>query len=290
MKPNNLNSKIFLDSGDPQETQQALELLGFLDGQTTNPSLVAKNPDLTQRIKAGNKLTKDELLTAYKSIVQKIHTLIPGKSISIEVYVDATTSAEEIVTQALEMNSWIDSAHIKIPTITNGLIAAEQLLAKGLHLNFTLVFSQEQAAAVGSLAQNISKGDVFISPFEGRLHDRGKDGMDLIENMIKMYQERNSMVEILAASIRDVEHLQVLLAWGVDIVTVPFKILQEWVAMDMYIPTIEDLPRELHDATVENIPYLSYDLNQSWRNFNISHPMTDEGLKKFTQDWNNLLQ
>ena len=116
MKPSNLKTRIFLDSGDPQETREALELLGFLDGQTTNPSLIANNPQT-----AGKKFSKNEILDFYKKVVQEISGLIPAGSVSVEVYADPSTTATEMIEQGKAFNEWIPNAHIKYPLFYSGL-------------------------------------------------------------------------------------------------------------------------------------------------------------------------
>ena len=95
MRPPNLKTKIFLDSGNPVETREAIKLLGFLDGQTTNPSLIAKNPELQAKLSAGEKLSSEDVNTFYKSVIEEIHSMIPDGSISIEVYADKNTSKEK---------------------------------------------------------------------------------------------------------------------------------------------------------------------------------------------------
>src|SRR3989344_3804163 len=200
MRPNHLKSRIFLDSGDPQETREALELLGFLDGQTTNPSLIAKNSAT-----AGKKFSRSEILDFYKKVVQKISGLIPAGSVSIEVYADASTTATEMIEQGKIFNGWIPNAHIKYPTTTGGLQAAEFSVSQGLRVNLTLCFSQEQAAAVHAATKGAQKGDVFVSPFVGRLDDRGENGMDLIKHIINMYAAGDGHVEGLTASVRNLD-------------------------------------------------------------------------------------
>lgn len=96
MRPSNLKTKIFLDSGDPNETTEVLKLLGFLDGQTTNPTLIAKNPTVAQTLQAG-KITEPEAWKAYQQVAQEISTLIPAGSISEEIYADADTTAEQML-------------------------------------------------------------------------------------------------------------------------------------------------------------------------------------------------
>jgi transaldolase len=197
MKPLDLKTKIFLDSGDPKETAEVLSTLGFLDGQTTNPSLVAKNPETV-----GRKFSQTEIYDFYKGVVQDISKLIPEGSVSIEVYSDSTTKSEDMIKQAHEFNQWIFNAHIKFPTTQEGLKAAETCVKEGIRVNMTLVFSQQQAAAVYAATKGAKKGDVFLSPFVGRLDDRGENGMDLIKNILEMYNQGDGHVEVLSASVR----------------------------------------------------------------------------------------
>ncbi len=291
MKPAELKTRIFLDSGDPAETKAVLERLGFLDGQTTNPSLIAKNPET-----AGKKFGRQEILEFYKKVVQEISGLIPRGSVSIEVYADFSTSSEDMLEQGRELFTWIPNAHIKFPTTVEGLKAAATAVREGIHVNMTLCFSQDQAAAVHAATRGAKKGDVFISPFVGRLDDIGENGMDLIKNIIKMYREANSHVEVLSASLRNQDHLQQSIALGADIVTAPFKILEEWASANF--PSPGDLPvrqaggegsRE-RSAGLRPIPYQQLDLNKSWTEFNIQHSLTDKGTQKFSEDWNNLIK
>ena len=228
MKPEDSKTRIFLDSGDPNETREVIRLLGFLDGQTTNPSLVSKNPAANAKLAQGEKFTLSDLRGFYKEIVQEVSSLIPDGSVSVEVYADKNTTAEEMLEQGREMFSWIPGAHIKFPTTKAGLKAAEQAVKDGMRVNMTLCFSQEQAAAVYAATRGARRGDVFVSPFIGRLDDRGENGMNLIENIIKMYQKGDGHVEVLTASVRNLNHLLCAIHLGSDIVTSPFKILKEW--------------------------------------------------------------
>ncbi len=153
MKPVNLKSKIFLDSGDPAETKAIIKLLGFLDGQTTNPTLVAKNPYAKDRFEKGEKFTAEEIIDFYKQVVTEISKLIPQGSVSIEVYAEQDTKAEAMFEQAKKMNAWIPNAHIKYPTTAEGLKAAAQSIKEGISVNMTLCFTQDQAAAVYAATQ-----------------------------------------------------------------------------------------------------------------------------------------
>ena len=121
MRPLHLKTKIFLDGGDSNETKDIINLLGFLDGQTTNPTLISKNPEAAKRLKLGQKFSQEEILEFYKNVVMGISKLIPNGSISIEVYADKKTSAKQMLKQGREMFSWIPNAHIKYPTTKEGL-------------------------------------------------------------------------------------------------------------------------------------------------------------------------
>src|SRR3972149_3699119 len=103
MRPPDLKTKIFLDGGDPGETREVVRLLGFLDGQTTNPTLISKNPETRRRLAGGDKFTEEEILSFYKGVVREISALIPQGSISIEVYGDISTPAESMLRQGEEM-------------------------------------------------------------------------------------------------------------------------------------------------------------------------------------------
>ncbi|HEX5744243.1 MAG TPA: transaldolase family protein, partial [Candidatus Saccharimonadales bacterium] len=148
MKPADLTTKIFLDSGDPAETKAIIGLLGFLDGQTTNPTLVAKNPYAKDRFEKGEKFNADEIIDFYKQVVTEISKLIPQGSVSIEVHAEQDTTAEDMFEQAKKMNAWIPNAHIKYPTTAEGLKAAKQSVEQNINVNMTLCFTQDQAAAV----------------------------------------------------------------------------------------------------------------------------------------------
>lgn len=267
--------RIFLDSGDPAETREAIKLLGFLDGQTTNPSLIAKNPET-----AGKKFTKAEILEFYHKVVEEISGLIPEGSVSIEVYADAHTGTVEMLTQATEFYSWIPNAHIKFPITAEGLRAAEVAVQKGMRVNMTLCFSQEQAAAVYVATKGAVNGQVFISPFVGRLDDRGENGMDLIANIIRMFKQGDGHVEVLTASVRNVEHMRRAIELESDILTAPLKVLKEWK---------EEEVGQSNNSNLKTIPYKEIDLNKDWQEFNIKHELTDKGIERFANDWNSLI-
>lgn len=283
---NSLKTKLFLDSGDPQETQAVLDLTGFLDGQTTNPSLVSKNPEIVKMKEGGQKLTQQTALEFYKKTVQEISKIIPNGSVSIEVIADKNTTSSDMISQARDMYTWIPNAHVKLPTTKEGLTAAETLLKDNFRINFTLVFAQSQAAAIYKLCENTTPGQIIISPFVGRLDDIGENGMDLIKNCIHMKKEINSPVEVLSASIRTLPHLLYTFALEADIATIPFKMIKEWKDAGSQVPE----SNYTYDAgNLKPIEYKTFDFTKSWDSFDIAHPLTDKGIEKFTADWNSLI-
>ena len=287
--------KIFIDSGDPEETRKAKNLLGFLDGQTTNPSLVAKNPEIQKYLESGKKLTESELLNMYKEMIKAIEAIIPSGAISIETYADWDTSASTMLKQAEDMATWTRNAYIKFPTIPEGLKAAHEFVKNGGRVNMTLVFDQTQAAAVYSATLE-AKQPAFISPFIGRWDDRGMAGIDIVKNIIKMYkkfdkelQDKKQHVEVLAASIRSMDHFYASMALGADILTVPFSVLKEWMLEEKWIPDTNYRPKTdgLHSLVYEEIQY-----HADFSQYDIKHEkgsLLDEGVEKFVKDWKKLL-
>lgn len=274
-KLESMPTRIFLDSGDPQETREALKILGHLDGQTTNPSLIAKNPEAQ-----GKKFTQEEVYSFYKKIVWEISGLIPQGSVSIEVYADKTTPVEQMVNQAKEMNAWIPNAHIKLPIVSNGLKAAEILVKQGIRVNMTLCFTQQQAAAVYAATKGAKKGEVFVSQFIGRLDDKGINGLNLVKNCVEMFKAGNGHVEVLAASIRNLSHHLACLEMGADIITSPLTILKQWQ---------EKQPVTAAPTNLQPIKYEKIDLNKPWQEYNLKHELTDVGIEKFCADWNQMI-
>ncbi len=287
MKPANLRTKIFLDGGDPHETKQILDLLGFLDGQTTNPTLISKNPHARKRLEQGDKFTREEILNFYHFVVTELSGMMPQGSISIEVYADPATTAEEMLTQGRKMFGWIPNGQIKFPSSAEGLKAAGQAIREGLRVNMTLCFSQEQAAAVYAATLGGKRGSVYVSPFVGRLDDRGENGMDLIADIIKMYGTGDAHVEVLTASVRSLDHLLYALKLGSDIVTVPFAILKEWGEKGLPMPWSDYVyPAE----KLKPIPYKEISLTPNWQEYDIHHDLTVKGMEKFSADWNALIK
>jgi transaldolase len=285
-KPTELTTKIFLDSGDPAETKQIIDILGFLDGQTTNPTLVSKNPYAQERLKSDQKFSKTEIFDFYKQMITEISGLIPEGSISIEVYGDAETTADAMFAQGQDMFTWIPNAQVKYPIISAGLEAAERSIAAGMRVNMTLCFSQQQAAAVYAATRGANPGDVYVSPFIGRLDDIGINGMDLIANIVQMYQPSDHHAQVLSASARTMEHFMQCLAVGSDLITAPFAVLKAWGEAGTPLP---DETFRYDSGQLTPVAYEETDLSQPWHSYNIQHDLTDQGLVKFAADWNALI-
>lgn len=292
--------KIYLDSGDPEETKTAKGLLGYLDGQTTNPSLVVKNPDIKKFLDAGKKLKEADLLAEYKKIITALNKELAGP-ISVEVYADWNTKANEMIAQAENMAGWGRNIYIKFPAIPEGLKAAHEFVKKGGRVNMTLVFDETQAASVYAATQSplspqSPSSPHFISPFIGRWDDRGYNGMDLVKNILKLYKKfdkitksKKSHVLVLAASIRNLDHLYASIFLKADIVTIPLKLIREWIHEETWIP---DEHYRLKEAGLKSLIYEDLPLKKNFEEYVIEKKegdLLDEGLNKFVKDWNALI-
>lgn len=284
-----LNSKIFIDGGSPAETSKANHAFqshfGYpLDGQTTNPSLIARN--LKSRMEQEGKtdvLTPEMAIAEYKKIVQEISAIIPHGSISIQVFANDKTSAEEMLSQARERATWIPNASIKLPCTKEGLKAA-QVACREMPINITLVFSQSQAAAVYEATKQ-AEFPVFLSPFVGRLDDNGKSGMCVIANILEMYKAGDGHVQVLVASIRNIDHILYALKLRAPILTIPYKVFHLWEQAGF------PLPQESYHykTTLLPIPYdFNLTLDRPWQEYNLAHELTDKGLAAFWADWLSL--
>lgn len=285
-----LKSRLFIDGGDAGETRAADQLLRTLrpewgrgiDGQTTNPTLVAKNPEIQKILSSGKKLTPDEALARYREIVEGVAKVTQGP-ISIQVIADQTTPADEMLRQARVYKGWIPNGVVKFPCTTEGLAAAE-IFCQEFPVNITLNFSQAQAAAVYQ-ATRLGRFQVFVSPFVGRLDDRGENGMELIENELRMYRGGDGHVDVLTASVRSLAHLMFALHLESPAITIPMTLFQEWADQGFPLPD-EDFTYD--GGALTPIPYQEIPLGLDWRSYDLSHPLTDAGLTRFTQDWQNL--
>ena len=284
-------TKILVDGGDPEETLRVKKLIGFVDGQTTNPSLIAKNPEIRKRIASGHTLSPQEEKDEYRTIVQAISPLVGDAGVSIEVFADLDTKAEDMLSQGEEMFTWIPNAHIKYPCTREGLRAAEMSVRKQIRVNMTLCFSQDQAAAVYAATAG-SREPVYVSPFVGRLDDHGENGIDLIKNIKDMYNNGDGHVYVLSASIRHLDHLLASFVLGAELVTVPGKVLAEWATKEFPMPD-KDFRYRAVDASgkpLEAIPYKALDLKRPWQSFDTAHELTTVGIQKFVADYRSTLR
>ena len=212
--------KIFMDTADVDEIVGMAEL-GIVYGVTTNPSLIAKSG----RTQA--------------EVIPEICKLVTGP-VSAEVI---STECAGMVREARQLAQRADNIVVKIPCIAEGLKAVRILSAEGIKTNVTLVFSLSQAI----LAANA--GASYVSPFIGRLDDIGEDGVQLVANMVKIFKQYGLKTEIIAASIRNLDHVNQVMLAGAQIATIPTNVLEQM----------------------------------------LLHPLTDKGLEKFLQDYKNSL-
>ncbi len=209
--------KFFVDTADVAEIAD-LAATGLLDGVTTNPSLVAK---------AGRD---------FKTIIREICALVPGP-VSAEV---AALDYEGMITEGRTLAKIAKNVTVKLPLTWEGLKACKMLTGEGTMVNVTLCFSANQALLAAKA------GATFVSPFIGRLDDQGLDGMELISEIRTIYDNYETLsTQILAASIRTVNHVKQAAMIGADVSTVPPAILKALV----------------------------------------KHPLTDKGIETFMADW-----
>ena len=283
-------AKLLVDGGDPEETARVKRIVGYVDGQTTNPTLVAKNPEVRQLVSSGQKFSSQEELDEYKKIVQSISPLVGNAGVSIEVFADFDTTGEEMLAQGHEMFSWIPNAYIKYPCTHEGLRAAQTSVREAMRVNMTLCFSQEQAAAVYGATKG-SKDPVYVSPFVGRLDDLGDNGMDLVRNIKQMYEAGDGHVHVLAAS-RHLKHLLGSFASKAELVTAPSKVWEEWVAASFPLPGADFVYQgaDKADKQLKPIAYKPLDLNRAWESFDIRHDLTTKGIQQFVADYKGTLK
>jgi transaldolase len=213
--------RIFLDTANIEEIREAAKL-GVVSGVTTNPSLVAK-----------------EERADFKAVIQEISSIIDGP-ISAEVL---STEPEGMIAEAKEVCSWSPNVVVKIPVSAKGLEATSVLSREGIKVNSTLCFSLNQAI-LAALA-----GAKYVSPFVGRLDDVGHDGMQLVAEIVEVFQRYDFSTEVIAASIRHPLHCIAAAKAGAHIATVPYHVLMQMVR----------------------------------------HPLTDVGIARFAQDWQRVV-
>jgi transaldolase len=188
--------KLFIDSGNLKEIE-ALVPLGIIDGITTNPSLLAKEPG------------------DYKDILKKICQLVQGPT-SAEV---VATDYEGMVKEGRDLASIDEHIVVKVPFTRDGVRACGTLSDEGLRVNVTLVFSAAQALLAAKV------GATYVSPFVGRLDDIATTGMGLIQQIVQIFENYDYGTEVLVASVRGPIHVVEAAQMGADICTCPAKVI-----------------------------------------------------------------
>lgn len=189
--------KFFIDSADVNEIKMANER-GWVDGVTTNPSLIAKSG-------------RD-----FHEVIKEICKITTGP-VSAEVI---SLKADEMVKEGQVLAKLADNVVVKVPMCEDGMIAVKKFTAMGIKTNVTLVFSVVQALLAAKA------GATMVSPFVGRLDDIGTDGMSMVADVVQMYQNYDFSTEVLVASVRSPMHIQHAAIMGADIATIPFKVMQ----------------------------------------------------------------
>jgi len=209
--------KFFIDTANPREIKKAHEM-GVIDGVTTNPTLISKE-------------NRD-----FESLIEEIFEIIKGLPISLEVL---SLDARGMIAEARKVSKLGDNIVVKIPMTIEGLKAIKVLVSEGIKTNTTLVFSPTQALLAAKA------GTAYVSPFIGRLDDISQTGMDLIEQIVTIFDNYNFESQVIVSSIRHPIHVLEAALIGADVATIPYKV-------------IEQLAK---------------------------HPLTDIGIERFLEDW-----
>ncbi len=209
--------RIFLDTANIEQIKHGVKM-GIVSGVTTNPTLAAKE---------GN--------SDYEALAKQICAIVPGP-VSVEVLVEGV---DAMIKQARQIVKWAPNVVIKIPATNEGLEVTSALAKDGIKVNFTLIFSMTQAL-MGARA-----GAAYVSPFVGRLDDISNDGMQLVADIVDVFEAYDLPTEVIAASIRHTQHVAEAARIGAHIATVPYNVLLQL----------------------------------------MTHPLTDAGIKRFLDDW-----
>ncbi len=211
--------QIFLDTANLDQIKEAVSW-GILNGATTNPTLVSK-----ENLK-------------FEDLIKKICKIVPGP-VSVEC---VSTKSKDIIKEARGLAKLADNVVVKIPICVEGLKAIKVVSGEGIKVNTTLIFSPNQALLAAKA------GARFVSPFVGRLDDISHQGMDLVDEIVTIFNNYGFETEVIVASIRHPLHVVEAALMGADIATVPFAILEKMV----------------------------------------KHPLTDIGIEKFLKDWSKV--
>ena len=209
--------KFFIDTANIDEIRKAYEM-GIIDGVTTNPSLISKE-------------NRD-----FESLIREICQIIQGLPISLEVL---SLKFEGMVEEARGLAKMGENIVVKIPMTAEGLKAIKVLISEGIKTNTTLVFSPTQALLAAKA------GTTYVSPFIGRLDDISQTGMDLVEQIVAIFNNYEFESEVIVSSVRHPIHVLEAALIGADVATIPYKVIEQLVR----------------------------------------HPLTDIGIDRFLADW-----
>lgn len=213
--------EFFLDTANLDEIRDCASY-GILDGVTTNPSLVSKEGEQK----------------GFKELVKEICEIVDGP-VSAEVL---STDVERMITEARELAEIDDRIVVKMPLTDDGIKATKIVSDDGINVNVTLCFTATQALIAAKA------GAAYISPFVGRLDDISESGMQLIRDIVKVYDNYNFKTKILVASVRHPDHMLESAKAGAHVATMPYKVFKQL----------------------------------------FKHPLTDIGLEKFLADWGKI--
>ena len=208
--------KFFIDTANIDEINQGLAI-GMVDGVTTNPTLIAREKK------------------PFAWVVKGILKAVEGP-VSLEVI---GTSAKEMVAEGRKLAKMGANVVIKVPMTTEGLKATRLFSAEGIRVNQTLIFSPVQALMAAKA------GAAYVSPFVGRLDDIAHDGMELVDQILTIYENYGFETEVIVASIRHPRHVLDAALMGADVATIPYKVIAQLAG----------------------------------------HPLTDRGVVAFLEDW-----
>ena len=211
--------RFFIDTANVKEIREAASL-GVVDGVTTNPSLVSKEG-------------RD-----FKAVITEICSIVDGP-ISAEA---VSLESDKMVVEGTDLAKIHKNIVVKLPMTKEGLKATKILAGKGIRVNMTLVFSPAQALLAAKV------GAAYVSPFVGRLDDISHDGMDLVRQVVTIFDNYGYPTEVIVASVRHPLHVVDAALAGAHIATIPFSVIDQIV----------------------------------------KHPLTDIGIEKFLADWKKL--
>lgn len=211
--------KFFIDTANVEEIRKAHDM-GLIDGVTTNPTLISREG-------------RD-----FRPLVSEICEIVDGP-VSVEA---VSAKSEDLITEARTLSKIHENIVVKIPMTLDGLHAVRTLASEGISTNVTLIFSPTQALLAAKA------GATFASPFIGRLDDVSHVGMDLVEQIITIYDNYDFDTQVIVASIRNPIHVLEAALMGADIATIPYKVLEQLA----------------------------------------KHPLTDVGIERFLEDWKKI--